>query len=152
MYFMNFKSAIDKTEKMVADFKPFTYKEINTDIDRIYRFVQREKANNPNMKDFNIYNLLNTYNSRLKTVSFYNEHTLNQVTAYNACLFLLKNSKKYNEITTYIEKNNLSSDRDFFMHTNSFDENLTNLLLFMRHLYPKVESEIRKNYGYLIEY
>ena len=33
------------------------------------------------------------------------------------------------------------------MHTNSFDENLTNLLLFMRHLYPKVESEIRKNYG-----
>ena len=28
MYFMNFKSAIDKTEKMVADFKPFTYKEI----------------------------------------------------------------------------------------------------------------------------
>lgn len=147
MYFMNFKYAIDKAEGMVSDFKPFKYKEINTDIDRIYRFVQREKTNNPNIGDFSIYNLLNTYNSRLKTVSFYNEHTLNQVTAYNACLYLLKNSKKYNEITDYIEKNNLSSDKDFFMHTNSFDENLTNLLLFMRHLYPKVESEIRKNYG-----
>lgn len=147
MYFMNFKYAIDKAEGMVADIKPFKYKEINTDIDRIYRFVQREKANNPNMGDFSIYNLLNTYNSRLKTVSFYNEHTLNQVTAYNACLYLLKNPKKYNEITDHIEKNNLSSDKDFFMHTNSFDENLTNLLLFMRHLYPQVESEIRKNYG-----
>lgn len=147
MYFMSFKSAISKAERMVSDFKSFKYKEINTDINRIYRFVQREKAKNPNMGDFNIYNLLNTYNSRLKTVSFYNEHTLNQVTAYNACLYLLKNSKKYNEITDYIEKNNLSSDKDFFMHTNSFDENLTNLLLFMRHLYPKVESEIRKNYG-----
>ena len=147
MYFMNFKYAIDKAEGMVSDFKPFKYKEINTDIDRIYRFVQREKANNPNMGDFSIYNLLNTYNSRLKTVSFYNEHTLNQVTAYNACLYLLKNPKKYNEITDHIEKNNLSSDKDFFMHTNSFDENLTNLLLFMRHLYPQVESEIRKNYG-----
>ena len=147
MYFMNFKYAIDKAEGMVSDFKPFKYKEINIDIDRIYRFVQREKANNPNMGDFSIYNLLNTYNSRLKTVSFYNEHTLNQVTAYNACLYLLKNPKKYNEITDHIEKNNLSSDKDFFMHTNSFDENLTNLLLFMRHLYPKVESEIRKNYG-----
>lgn len=104
MYFMNFKSAIDKTEKMVADFKPFTYKEINTDIDRIYRFVQREKANNPNMKDFNIYNLLNTYNSRLKTVSFYNEHTLNQVTAYNACLFLLKNSKNITKLLHILKK------------------------------------------------
>lgn len=147
MYFMNFKSAINKAEGMVSDFKPFTYKEINTDIDRIYRFVQREKTNNPNMGDSSIYNLLNTYNSRLKTVSFYNEHTLNQVTAYNACLYLLKNPKRYNELIDYIEKNNLSSDRDFFMHTNSFDENLTNLLLFMRHLYPQVESEVRKNYG-----
>lgn len=43
MYFMNFKSAIDKTEKMVADFKPFTYKEINTDIDRKYIDLFREK-------------------------------------------------------------------------------------------------------------
>lgn len=60
MYFMNFKYAIDKAEGMVSDFKPFKYKEINTDIDRIYRFVQREKANNPNMGDFSIYNLLNT--------------------------------------------------------------------------------------------
>ena len=42
MYFMNFKYAIDKAEGMVADIKPFKYKEINTDIDRIYRFVQRE--------------------------------------------------------------------------------------------------------------
>lgn len=147
MYFMSFKSAISKAERMVSDFKPFKYKEINTDINRIYRFVQREKAKNPNMGDFNIYNLLNTYNSRLKTVSFYNEHTLNQVTAYNACLYLLKNPRKYDEITAYIEKNNLSSDRDFFMHTNSFDENLTNLMLFMRHLYPQVEAEIKKNYG-----
>ena len=143
MYFMNFKSAIDKAEEMVDDLKPFTYREININIDRIYRFVQKEKANNPNLSDFNIYNLLNTYNSRLKTVSFYNEHTLNQVTAYNACLYLLKNPKKYNEITAYVEKNNLFSDRDFFMHTNSFDENLTNLVLFMRHLYPQVEAEIK---------
>ncbi len=151
MYFMNFKSAINKAEKMVDDLKPFTYREININIDRIYRFVQREKANNPNLSDFNIYNLLNTYNSRLKTVSFYNEHTLNQVTAYNACLYLLKNPKKYNEITAYIENNNLSSDRDFFMHNNSFDENLTNLVLFMRHLYPQVEAEIKKNYGSIFD-
>lgn len=147
MYFMIFKSAIDKAEGMVSDFKPFKYKEINNNIDRIYRFIQREKASNPNMGDFSIYNLLNTYNSRLKTVSFYNEHTLNRVTAYNACLYLLKNQKKYNEITAHIEKNNLSSNRDFFMHTNSFDENLTNLVLYMRHLYPKKKSEIKKSYG-----
>ena len=30
MYFMNFKYAIDKAEGMVADIKPFKYKEINT--------------------------------------------------------------------------------------------------------------------------
>lgn len=146
MYFMSFKSAIDKAERMVSDFKPFKYKEINTDIDRIYRFVQREKTNNPNMGDFSIYNLLNTYNSRLKTVSFYNEHTLNQVTAYNACLYLLKNPQKCNEVIEYVEKNKLSSDRNFFIHTNSFDENLINFVLFMNHLYPQAESEIRKNY------
>lgn len=29
MYFMNFKYAIDKAEGMVADIKPFKYKEIN---------------------------------------------------------------------------------------------------------------------------
>ena len=151
MYFMSFKSAIDKAERMVSDFKPFIYKEININIDRIYKFVQREKLNNPELRDFDIYNLLNTYNSRLKTVSFYNEHTLNQVTAYNACLYLLKNPKKYVEITEYIEANNLSSDRNFFVHTNSFDENLKNLMLFMRHLYPQVETEIRKNYGPLFD-
>lgn len=36
---------------------------------------------------------------------------------------------------------------DFFIHTNSFDENLTNLVLYMRHLYPRKESEIKKSYG-----
>lgn len=146
MYFMNFKSAIQRSEEMVADFKPFKYKEINTNIARIYKFIQREKANNPGKRDFDIYNLLNTYNSRFKTVSFYNEHTLNQITAYNACLYLLKNPKKYAEVTKYIEQNNLSSDKNFFIHTNSFDENLTNLLLFMRHMYPKVEGPVRSRY------
>lgn len=147
MYFMNFKAAISRAENIIKDINPFRYKEINTDIARIYKFVQREKANNPGAKDSDVYDLLNTYNSRLKTVSFYNEHTLNQVTAYNACLYLLKNPKKYNELTEYIETNNLSSDRNFFLHTNSFDENLTNLLLFMRHMYPQVEEQIRSNYG-----
>ena len=33
MYFMNFKYAIDKAEGMVADIKPFKYKEINFDIE-----------------------------------------------------------------------------------------------------------------------
>ena len=147
MYFMTFKSAISRAEEMVSHVKPFEYRYINSTINRIYNFIQKEKLKNPDMQDPDFYSLLYDYNSRIKTVSFFNEHILNQVTAYNACLYLLKNPKKYEEITEYIEKNKISSDKDFFMHTNSFDENLTNLVLFMRHLYPQVASQIEDSYG-----
>ena len=132
---------------MVSHVKPFEYRYINNTISKIYDFIQKEKLKNPDMKDPDFYSLLYDYNSRLKTVSFCNEHILNQVTAYNACLYLLQNPKKYAEITEYVENNNISSDRDFFMHTNSFDENLTNLVLFMRHLYPQVASQVEDSYG-----
>lgn len=151
MYFMSFKSAISRVENIVSMVKPYEYKRINNAIGRIYNFIQKEKLKNPDAKDKDFYSLLYDYNSRLKTVSFCNEHILNQVTAYNACLYLLKNPKKYEEITEYIESNNISSDRDFFMHTNSFDENLTNLLLFMRHLYPQVASQVEDSYGPVFE-
>ena len=147
MHFMAFKSAINRAEEMVSHVKPFEYRYINNTISKIYDFIQKEKLKNPDMKDPDFYSLLYDYNSRLKTVSFCNEHILNQVTAYNACLYLLQNPKKYAEITEYVENNNISSDRDFFMHTNSFDENLTNLVLFMRHLYPQVASQIEDSYG-----
>ena len=147
MYFMTFKSAISRAEEMVSHVKPFEYRYINSTINRIYNFIQKEKLKNPDMQDPDFYSLLYDYNSRIKTVSFFNEHILNQVTAYNACLYLLKNPKKYEEITEYIEKNKISSDKDCFMHTNSFDENLTNLVLFMRHLYPQVASQIEDSYG-----
>jgi hypothetical protein len=144
---MAFKSAINRAEEMVSHVKPFEYRYINNTISKIYDFIQKEKLKNPDMKDPDFYSLLYDYNSRLKTVSFCNEHILNQVTAYNACLYLLQNPKKYAEITEYVENNNISSDRDFFMHTNSFDENLTNLVLFMRHLYPQVASQVEDSYG-----
>lgn len=147
MHFMAFKSAINRAEEMVSHVKPFEYRYINNTISKIYDFIQKEKLKNPDMKDPDFYSLLYDYNSRLKTVSFCNEHILNQVTAYNACLYLLQNPKKYAEITEYVENNNISSDRDFFMHTNSFDENLTNLVLFMRHLYPQVASQVEDSYG-----
>lgn len=147
MHFMAFKSAINRAEEMVSHVKPFEYRYINNTISKIYDFIQKEKLKNPDMKDPDFYSLLYDYNSRLKTVSFCNEHILNQVTAYNACLYLLQNPKKYAEITKYVENNNISSDRDFFMHTNSFDENLTNLVLFMRHLYPQVASQVEDSYG-----
>lgn len=147
MHFMAFKSAINRAEEMVSHVKPFEYRYINNTISKIYDFIQKEKLKNPDMKDPDFYSLLYDYNSRLKTVSFCNEHILNQVTAYNACLYLLQNPKKYAEITEYVENNNISSDRDFFMHTNSFDENLTNLVLFMRHLYPQVASQVKDSYG-----
>lgn len=147
MHFMGFKSAINRAEEMVSHVKPFEYRYINNTISKIYDFIQKEKLKNPDMKDPDFYSLLYDYNSRLKTVSFCNEHILNQVTAYNACLYLLQNPKKYAEITEYVENNNISSDRDFFMHTNSFDENLTNLVLFMRHLYPQVASQVEDSYG-----
>lgn len=147
MHFMAFKSAINRAEEMVSHVKPFEYRYINNTISKIYDFIQKEKLKNPDMKDPDFYSLLYDYNSRLKTVSFGNEHILNQVTAYNACLYLLQNPKKYAEITEYVENNNISSDRDFFMHTNSFDENLTNLVLFMRHLYPQVASQVEDSYG-----
>ena len=147
MHFMAFKSAINRAEEMVSHVKPFEYRYINNTISKIYDFIQKEKLRNPDMKDPDFYSLLYDYNSRLKTVSFCNEHILNQVTAYNACLYLLQNPKKYAEITEYVENNNISSDRDFFMHTNSFDENLTNLVLFMRHLYPQVASQVEDSYG-----
>lgn len=147
MHFMAFKSAINRAEEMVSHVKPFEYRYINNTISNIYDFIQKEKLKNPDMKDPDFYSLLYDYNSRLKTVSFCNEHILNQVTAYNACLYLLQNPKKYAEITEYVENNNISSDRDFFMHTNSFDENLTNLVLFMRHLYPQVASQVEDSYG-----
>ena len=147
MHFMAFKSAINRAEEMVSHVKPFEYRYINNTISKIYDFIQKEKLKNPDMKDPDFYSLLYDYNSRLKTVSFCNEHILNQVTAYNACLYLHQNPKKYAEITEYVENNNISSDRDFFMHTNSFDENLTNLVLFMRHLYPQVASQVEDSYG-----
>jgi len=147
MHFMAFKSAISRAEEMVSNVKPFEYRYINNTISKIYDFIQKEKLKNPDMKDPDFYSLLYDYNSRLKTVSFCNEHILNQVTAYNACLYLLQNPRKYTEITEYVESNNISSDRDFFMHTNSFDENLTNLVLFMRHLYPQVASQVEDSYG-----
>ena len=147
MHFMAFKSAINRAEEIVSHVKPFEYRYINNTISKIYDFIQKEKLKNPDMKDPDFYSLLYDYNSRLKTVSFCNEHILNQVTAYNACLYLLQNPKKYAEITEYVENNNISSDRDFFMHTNSFDENLTNLVLFMRHLYPQVASQVEDSYG-----
>lgn len=147
MHFMAFKSAINRAEEMVSHVKPFEYRYINNTISKIYDFIQKEKLKNPDMKDPDFYSLLYDYNSRLKTVSFCNEHILNQVTAYNACLYLLQNPKKYAEITEYVENNNISSGRDFFMHTNSFDENLTNLVLFMRHLYPQVASQVEDSYG-----
>ena len=147
MHFMAFKSAINRAEEMVSHVKPFEYRYINNTISKIYDFIQKEKLKNPDMKDPDFYSLLYDYNSRLKTVSFCNEHILNQVTAYNACLYLLQNPKKYAEITEYVENNNISSDRDFFMHTNSFDENLTNLVLFMRQLYPQVASQVEDSYG-----
>ena len=147
MHFMAFKSAINRAEEMVSHVKPFEYRYINNTISKIYDFIQKEKLKNPDMKDPDFYSLLYDYNSRLKTVSFCNEHILNQVTAYNACLYLLQNPKKNAEITEYVENNNISSDRDFFMHTNSFDENLTNLVLFMRHLYPQVASQVEDSYG-----
>ena len=147
MHFMAFKSAINRAEEMVSHVKPFEYRYINNTISKIYDFIQKENLKNPYMKDPDFYSLLYDYNSRLKTVSFCNEHILNQVTAYNACLYLLQNPKKYAEITEYVENNNISSDRDFFMHTNSFDENLTNLVLFMRHLYPQVASQVEDSYG-----
>lgn len=147
MHFMAFKSAINRAEEMVSHVKPFEYRYINNTISKIYDFIQKEKLKNPDMKDPDFYSLLYDYNSRLKTVSFCNEHILNQVIAYNACLYLLQNPKKYAEITEYVENNNISSDRDFFMHTNSFDENLTNLVLFMRHLYPQVASQVEDSYG-----
>lgn len=151
MHFMTFKSAINRAEEMVSHVKPFEYRYINSTISKIYDFIQKEKIKNPDMQDPDFYSLLYDYNSRLKTVSFCNEHILNQVTAYNACLYLIKNPRKYEEITEYVETNNISSDRDFFMHTNSFDENLTNLVLFMRHLYPQVASQVEDSYGLVFE-
>ena len=106
MHFMAFKSAIIRAEEMVSHVKPFEYRYINNTISKIYDLIQKEKLKNPDMKDPDFYSLLYDYNSRLKTVSFCNEHILNQVTAYNACLYLLQNPKKYAEITEYVENNN----------------------------------------------
>lgn len=129
----SFKSSIKKSEQFASSFSTSDYKIINSSIRKIYDFIQKKKIENPDMTRSDLLEFLYDYNDRLNKAVFTNSSVLNYVTAYNSCIYLNKHPKKLEEISDYIEKEHISSNNDFFIHGETFDENLINFIVFMKH-------------------
>ena len=112
-------------------------KSINRMIEKIYKFIQKKKKENPELTRDELLSEYDKFNERLVDAGVANADVLSYISEYNACLYLKQHPQKFKEINDYIEKNNLSCENDFFMHSNTFEENLINFTLLARHLTAK---------------
>ncbi len=147
MYLSKFSSSIKKAEENSTINLSSLSQNINSALKKIFNYVQNIKRKNPDIPDEEVLGQLHELNKRLQVVGLSNEYTLNEVSAYNACLYLLKNPQKYDEVSTYVNDNNLKYDKNFFQNTNNFNDNLVNLYLFVNHLYEPVLQNVEMGYG-----